>query len=120
LPTLARTDDITGLEVEVLQPEVEALRGAHPRRIEELEDRAVAHAVRLGRVRRFHERRGRVARQRPRQRAPAPRDLDVLRGNASSGGPWTQAPTPSRGSARGNIRRSAVRSDRPRTTLAPQ
>src|SRR2546425_5667861 len=35
-------------------------------------------------------------------------------------GAVTQAPTPSRGSARGNIRRSAVRSDRPRTTLAPQ
>src|SRR5438046_1891439 len=39
---LARADDVASLEVEVFQLEVEALRGAHPRGIEELEDRAVA------------------------------------------------------------------------------
>src|SRR5439155_6748558 len=75
----ARADDVASLEVEVFQLEVEALRGAHPRGIEELEDRAVAQTAGFGRVRRLHERRGGFERQCPRQRAPAPRDLDVLR-----------------------------------------
>src|SRR3989442_2572918 len=68
--------------IEILSPEVEALRSAHPCRVEELEDRAVAHAAGLGNVRRLDERRHRLPRQRPGQRAPAPRGLEVLRGVA--------------------------------------
>src|SRR5439155_968935 len=68
--------------IEILPPEVEALRSAHPCCVEELEDRAVAHAAGLGNVRRLDERRHRLPRQRPGQRAPAPRGLEMLRGVA--------------------------------------
>src|SRR6266550_4298394 len=78
LASLAGADEVPGRAVHVLPREVEALRGTHPGRVQELEDRPVADALGPAHVRGLHERGRDLAREGARQRPAAARQLEVL------------------------------------------
>ncbi len=86
--SLARRDDVAGGEVQVLDPERQAFRGAHAGGVEEFEEGPVPEPGPIVQGRRLHEGRGLLRRQRARQPPGRPRPLQVL------GGITPEAPFP--------------------------
>ena len=77
LAALAEAGEVTALEVEVLLAETDHFRHAQPRRVEQLDQRAVAQAARLRDVRRAKQAIDFICRQEFRQRLPGSRRAHV-------------------------------------------